>query len=766
VVALAALVASAGSVSASTALFGSRPASAGTPERAAAAGWARPDAVGLPAGWTQTWSTGALSDAGQPIALSSPVPADLDGQPSVVVGDRRGFVYAYHLASSSPTGTAVGGWPTTDGSAPIDSTPSVVPAGGGLSTVLIGSGNDGAPGPGGYQAFLPSGARKWFTSVVNPPSDNEPAGGIQAGMSVGPLTSGPPDIFAGSLGQVSYALDASTGAPLTGWPFFNSDSTHSTAALADLYGTGRTEIVVGGDQTTGNGRGQSYTNGGHVRILTGRGNLVCRADTNQVIDSSPAVGGFLPGGATGIVVGTGSFYPGVSDSATVKAFDTRCRPVWSARLDGSTFSSPALSDVLGNGSLQVVEGTDQGSGASGSVWVLDATTGQTIWKATDIGRVVGSVVTADLTGGGYDDVIVPTISGADVFDGRSGAQIATLSPFLGLQNAPLVTDDPNGTIGITLAGYVGGAPGGLGEIDHYEIAGSNGAQAVGGGAWPMFHHDPQLTGDAGGTTLHGAIPACDVPAAVDAGYDLAASDGGIFAFPGNAMPFCGSTGNVRLNQPVVATAMAPVSGGYWEAAADGGIFAYGGARFFGSMGGRQLNSPVVGMAATPDGGGYWEVAADGGIFAFGDAPFFGSEAGQPLYKPVVGISATADGRGYRLVAADGAIFDFGDAPYQGSKAGSPLNAPVVATVNDPDTGGYWEVAADGGVFAYGDARYLGSTGGLRLDAPIVGMVTVDDGRGYYLVAADGGVFAYGSATYSGSMGGRPLQMPVVGMAGF
>ena len=52
--------------------------------------------------------------------------------------------------------------------------------------------------------------------------------------------------MAGSLGQVSYALNATTGAPLTGWPFFNSDSTHSTAALADLYGTGQTEIIVGG----------------------------------------------------------------------------------------------------------------------------------------------------------------------------------------------------------------------------------------------------------------------------------------------------------------------------------------------------------------------------------------------------------------------------------------------------------------------------------------------------------------------------------------
>ena len=67
------------------------------------------------------------------------------------------------------------------------------------------------------------------------------------------------DAFAGSLGQVSYALDAADGAPLTGWPFFNSDSTHSTAALADLYGTGQNEIVVGGDQTAGLGPGPDAT---------------------------------------------------------------------------------------------------------------------------------------------------------------------------------------------------------------------------------------------------------------------------------------------------------------------------------------------------------------------------------------------------------------------------------------------------------------------------------------------------------------------------
>jgi len=55
--------------------------------------------------------------------------------------------------------------------------------------------------------------------------------------------------------------------------------------------------------------------------------------------------------------------------------------------------------------------------------------------------------------------------------------------------------------------------------------------------------------------------------------------------------------------------------GYWMAASDGGIFAYD-APFFGSMGGKPLDAPIVGITADPKTGGYWEVASDGGLFAF------------------------------------------------------------------------------------------------------------------------------------------------------
>jgi hypothetical protein len=65
-------------------------------------------------------------------------------------------------------------------------------------------------------------------------------------------------------------------------------------------------------------------------------------------------------------------------------------------------------------------------------------------------------------------------------------------------------------------------------------------------------------------------------------------------------------------------------------ASDGGIFAFGDAAFYGSTGAIRLNQPIVGMTSTPDGRGYWMVASDGGIFAFGDAAFYGSLGDQGI----------------------------------------------------------------------------------------------------------------------------------------
>jgi hypothetical protein len=261
---------------------------------------------------------------------------------------------------------------------------------------------------------------------------------------------------------------------------------------------------------------------------------------------------------------------------------------------------------------------------------------------------------------------------------------------------------------------------------------------------------------------NGLVVPCTAPSAAY-GYRFVATDGGVFNY-GN-QPFCGSTGGIHINQPVVGIANTPDSGGYWTVAKDGGIFSFGDAKFFGSTGGMHLNAPIVGMAPTPDGNGYWLVASDGGIFSYGDAKFFGSTGGMHLNQPIVGMASTPDGKGYWLVASDGGIFSYGDAKFFGSTGGTHLNAPIVGMASTRDGAGYWLVATDGGIFSYGDAKFFGSTGGTHLNKPVVGMAASPDGAGYWLVASDGGIFSYGDAQFYGSTGSIHLNAPIVAMSG-
>ena len=256
---------------------------------------------------------------------------------------------------------------------------------------------------------------------------------------------------------------------------------------------------------------------------------------------------------------------------------------------------------------------------------------------------------------------------------------------------------------------------------------------------------------------------CNPPTSTPTGYRFVASDGGVFTY-GN-QPFCGSTGSIFLNQPVVGIANTADAGGYWTVARDGGIFSFGDATFYGSTGSIHLNQPIVGMAATPSGHGYWLVASDGGIFSFGDATFYGSTGSIHLNQPIVGMAATPSGHGYWLVASDGGIFSYGDATFYGSTGSLHLNRPIVGMAATPSGHGYWLVASDGGIFSYGDATFYGSTGSTRLNQPIVGMAATSSGHGYWLVASDGGIFSYGDSTFYGSTGSIHLNKPIVGMSG-
>jgi len=268
------------------------------------------------------------------------------------------------------------------------------------------------------------------------------------------------------------------------------------------------------------------------------------------------------------------------------------------------------------------------------------------------------------------------------------------------------------------------------------------------------------------TLLAGLTGVANIPTAKAAigtsGYWLVGTDGGIFSY--GAAKFLGSTGNIKLNQPVVGMASTPDGRGYWMVASDGGIFSYGTAGFYGSMGGKPLNQPIVGIAATRTGKGYWMVASDGGIFAFGDAGFFGSTGNIHLAKPIVDIVPTPTGRGYWMAASDGGIFSFGDAGFFGSTGAVKLVKRIQQMAATPSGKGYWLVAGDGGIFSFGDAGFFGSAvDGNGPEKRVVDIASSATGKGYYITASNGAVYAYGDAKFYGGAEDQKLTHGIIAM---
>jgi hypothetical protein len=424
------------------------------------------------------------------IAQSSPIVVTLDGTRAVVVGSLDGRIDALSLT----TGRAIPGWPATDpGAVPIQSTPSTSG-----TTVFIGTGDAGHPSPGGYLALRANGTQLWYRTVKTTPASTR-SSGVQSSLAIGSLQ-GATSVVGGTLGQYEKELGVGTGATSRGFPWFAADSEFSTPSIVDLSGSGHNEIVEGGESTAGLAYGVQYHNGGHLRVLSAsgakgqrepNGGLVCQYNTTQGVESSPAVGAFLTGGSNGIVVGTGNTYKTASDSDKLIALGAHCGLIWKRTLLGSTLSSPALVRALPttNGRLEIAEGTSTGPN-TGDVYLVNGANGATIWTHKVAGQVIGGITSAEI-GGGYQDLLVPTTGGLYVLDGRTGAQIALLGHgAVALQSSPLVTGDADGRLGITVAGY--NARGGV--VMHWEVAGTVGGHAREAGAWPMFHHDPQLTG--------------------------------------------------------------------------------------------------------------------------------------------------------------------------------------------------------------------------------------------------------------------------------
>jgi hypothetical protein len=265
------------------------------------------------------------------------------------------------------------------------------------------------------------------------------------------------------------------------------------------------------------------------------------------------------------------------------------------------------------------------------------------------------------------------------------------------------------------------------------------------------------------------------PPAPSHGYWLVGTDGGIFSF-GSAQ-FYGSTGNLKLQRPVVGIVPTSNDGGYWLDATDGGVFSFGDTQFFGSIPclglhpagsglPNSLAAPIVGMVPSIDDGGYFMVASDGGVFAFGDAHFAGSCPGiGGCSGAAVAVMPDASGNGYWLVTASGTVYTFGDAGYYGAPGNT--GSPVTSAVRTPDGGGYWILTANGTVYNYGDAVNFGDAGGAFGGLnPATAIFTTSDGGGYWIASANGAVDPFGDAPNDGDMLGTNLNGSIIAATGF
>lgn len=614
-----------------------------------------------------------------------------------------------------------------------------------------------------------------------------------------------------------YGLRASDGGDHAGWPRQLGVPIDATPAIADVNRDNVPEVFVGtGISTDRDGDFFSLRNDGSERwkFHPSDGDF-----PSLSMFSSPTIGDVT--GDNDVEVS------GFSLGLLGWSFDADTGAVkdgWPFYQDDTTFSSPALFDVDGDGTSEYIVGGDSSIGGpvdhdGGMVRAIRGN-GELIWEYRVDNEIIrSSPAIGDIDGDGEPEIVVgtgdakylnPNENTRSIFvlrrDGtlkwrRDLGEATPGSPALADVNGDGKLDVIQGTFG-------------RGENKRFWVFNGDGS------ANPLF--DP---GDADGVQILGQPSTADIDA--DGGQDIVIATGsGVTAFSGKtgAQLFALQTGvasyqnaplindvdnNGRLdiviagtkpdntaivsryemppssvmgslawpqfrkdnrhtgswlNPPLFIDLCAPAPGeGYRFVASDGGVFSYCDAPFRGSMGGQPLNRPVVGMASTADDNGYWLVASDGGMFAFG-APFFGSMGGKPLAQPIVGMAPAPGGNGYWLVASDGGIFAFGaGARFHGSMGGQRLNEPIVGMAATADGGGYWLVARDGGVFAFGNAQSKGSMGGQRLNAPVVGIAPTASGQGYWLVGSDGGIYAF-NAPFLGSTGNLKLNQPVVGMS--
>lgn len=488
------------------------------------------------------FTTESFALPGGVVEHSSPVLADLneDGVQDVIIGTTAQNGAADNARNRPTVLVAMRGngqilWSKAL-DAPIESSPAVgdINHDGHLEVVVSTGGDAGdVRHTGSLFAFDHNGNQLWRFNFI----DNSPAGSIAGAFSSPTLCDvngdGNMEVAVGGWDQRIYLI-GNDGKPLwyklnypPGLPanagYYNADSIWSTAACADLNGDGQQEIIIGADITGGGilPDGTHTQDGGFLYVFDKSGTVLVRRYFPETIYSSPAVGDINHDGRPEIVFGTGWFWwnqHGRKAASYVYAVDTAKvfsslsyadaaklpdLSGWPQQTTYPGFSSPALADLDGDGSLEIIIGTgdpfkqnDSIPGA-GQVYAWHDN-GQLVsgWPVSpknvlnSDAQVNSSPIVADIDGDGQVEVLFSMIWDVNVY-GPNGAFKQWLGTRWTTVGSPAV-GDTNGDGKVDV--WVGSSNADGDRSSGYLWNFKNSTAAVGALPWPMFHHDASHTG--------------------------------------------------------------------------------------------------------------------------------------------------------------------------------------------------------------------------------------------------------------------------------
>lgn len=309
------------------------------------------------------------------------------------------------------------------------------------------------------------------------------------------------------------------------WFYHVADTIWSTPVLYDVDNDGDLEIITGTDIAGGGVLPDGYrpTDGGFLLVLDKNGNKLARRQMNETIYSSIAVGDANGDGTPEFFVGTGyTFYMqgnytqpyvyGFRINTTTNPWQIVDLPGWPRPTARAGMSSPALADLDGDGTLEVIIGSgytglgppDACSNSSsdpdchGAIYAWhyngQMVDGYPVWPREANGKngfIRSSPTVGDVDNDGQQEITF-SMGWTVVVLGRTGNTEAQLEARYSVFGSPAIGDlDGDGRTNLVIGGSDYTNPN-FGYVHNFEFdPGSYNAALQ---DWPSFHYDEANSG--------------------------------------------------------------------------------------------------------------------------------------------------------------------------------------------------------------------------------------------------------------------------------